>query len=319
MPSFDAIVVDRFGGPEVLKPAAVEAWPPGPGKVAIEVELAGITFVETQLRAGRPPNPALMPQLPWIPGNGVAGTVTAVGEGAPEELLGKWVVSTTGGAGGYAAEVEVDAEAPIPVPDGLPLESAAALLADGRTATMLAEAAAIEAGERVLVEAAAGGVGSLLVQLAGAAGATVVAAAGSERKLEVARELGAAEAIDYSRPGWGEGVEPVDVVFDGVGGEIGAAAFALLRPGGRYLPFGAAGGSFGSVEPERAEAREVTVTSPGRPSPAELRAFSERAFAAAGAGTLRPLIGQRFRLAEAAKAHRAIEARETVGKTLLVP
>ena len=96
MPSFAAIVVDRFGGPEVLASADVEAWPPGPGKVAIEVELASVTFVETQLRAGRPPNPAMMPQLPWIPGNGVAGTVSALGEGVPEELLGTWVVSTTG-------------------------------------------------------------------------------------------------------------------------------------------------------------------------------------------------------------------------------
>ncbi|HYC82778.1 MAG TPA: NADPH:quinone reductase, partial [Solirubrobacterales bacterium] len=147
MPSFAAIVVDRFGGPEVLTPADVEAWPPGPGKVAIEVELASVTFVETQLRAGRPPNPAMMPRLPWIPGNGVAGTVSALGEGVAEELLGRWVVSTTGGAGGYAAQAEADAAAPIPVPDGLPLESAAALLADGRTATMLADAAASQAGE----------------------------------------------------------------------------------------------------------------------------------------------------------------------------
>src|SRR6185312_13590796 len=101
----------------------------------------------------------MMPQLPWIPGNGVAGTVSALGEGAPEELLGAWVASTTGGAGGYASRAEAEASAPIRVPDGLPLESAAALLADGRTATMLADAAAIQRGERVLVEAASGGVG----------------------------------------------------------------------------------------------------------------------------------------------------------------
>lgn len=233
--------------------------------------------------------------------------------------MGAWVVSTTGGAGGYASRVEADAGAVIAVPEGLPLESAAALLADGRTATMLAEAAALEPGERALVEAAAGGVGSLLVQLATAAGAEVVAAAGGERKLEVARELGAAAAVDYSRPGWADRVDPVDVVFDGVGGELGAAARSRLRPGGRYLPFGAAGGAFGRLDPDDAASAEITLVTPAAPTPAQQRELVDRAFSLALAGTLRPLIGQRFALRKAGNAHRAIESRETIGKTLLVP
>jgi NADPH2:quinone reductase len=203
-----AIVVRRFGGPEVLEPTELELPSPGPGRVAIEVELAGVTFVETQLRAGRAPRPEMMPRLPWVPGNGVAGTVTELGDGVDPALLGTRVASTTGGSGGYAGRVEVDAEAPVPVPGELTLDAATALLADGRTAIRLAAAAAIRDGERVLVEAAAGGVGSLLVQLARGAGATVVAAASEARKLAVAAELGAAETVDYSRPDWPKGIEP---------------------------------------------------------------------------------------------------------------
>jgi NADPH:quinone reductase len=315
-----AIVVRRFGGPEVLESTGFELPPPGPGKVAIEVELAGVTFVETQLRAGRAPRPEMMPRLPWVPGNGVAGTIAELGDGVPAELLGTRVVSTTGGSGGYAGRVEVDAEAPIPVPEELTLDAATALLADGRTAIRLAAAAAIRDGERVLVEAAAGGVGSLLVQLARGAGATVVAAASEPRKLVVAAELGAVETVDYSAPDWSNGIEPVDVVFDGVGGpKLGGEAFSLLRPGGRYLPFGAAGGAFGPVDADLASERGVVVSTAPPPSPEEMRRLVERAFAEATSGRLRPLIGQRLPLAEAAEAHRAIEARETIGKTLLVP
>jgi NADPH:quinone reductase len=315
----DAIVVRRFGGPEVLEPTLLELGEPGPGRVTIAVELASVTFVETQLRAGRAPRPEMAPQLPWVPGNGVAGTVAALGEGVEAALPGARVVSTTGGSGGYATRVEVGAADPIAVPEGLPLDAAAALLADGRTATRLAASAAIAAGERVVVEAAAGGVGSLLVQLARAAGAEVVAAASEARKLAVVVDLGATETVDYSAPGWASSIEPVDVVLDGVGGEIGAEAFTLLRPGGRYVPFGAAGGAFGPVDREAAAARGVTVANAPLPSPEEQRALVESAFAAALAGHLRPLIGQRLPLAAAAEAHRAIEARETIGKTLLVP
>jgi len=314
-----AILVRRFGGPEVLEPAEIEVPSPGPGEVAIEVEAAGVTFVETQRRGGRPPRPEMVPRLPWVPGNGVAGTVAEVGEGVEAELLGTRVVSATGGAGGYAAWAVVPADAPIAIPAELSVEAAVALLADGRTATRLIDGAEIEPGERVLVEAAGGGVGSLLVQLARHAGATVVAAAGGERKLAVATSLGANEVLDYSRPGWPEGVEPVDVVLDGVGGVTATTAFSLLRPGGRYLPFGAAGGSFAPVDQDAARARDIAIVASGPPSPAENRALVERALGAAAGGRLRPVIGQSLRLAEAAEAHRAIEARETIGKTVLLP
>jgi NADPH2:quinone reductase len=221
-----AVWLRKTGGPEVL--AAGDAPDPvaGPGQVLIEVELANVTFVETQLRAGTAP---FSLELPAIPGNGVGGVVAAVGPGVDAHLVGRRVVSSMGGSGGYAELAVVDADEPIEVPAGLGLDAAVALLADGRTAVSLVRAAQPRTGERVLVEAAAGGVGSLLVQLARSEGAEVVAAAGGERKLKLARELGARVAVDYREPDWGERVREecggVDVVFDGVGGDVARVAF----------------------------------------------------------------------------------------------
>jgi NADPH:quinone reductase len=186
---------------------------------------------------------------------------------------------------------------------------------------MLMHAAGVQAGETVLVEAAAGGVGSLLVQLARNAGARVVGAAGGQRKLGLARELGAS-VVDYTEPRWTERlrseVGSVDVVFDGVGGSIGRAAFDLLREGGRFCVFGMASGSFADVSDEQAEARQVHLIRSARPTPQELRELARAALAEAAAGRLHPLIGQTFPLERAADAHAAIERRATVGKTLLL-
>jgi NADPH:quinone reductase len=197
-----------------------------------------------------------------------------------------------------------------------------ALLADGRTALALAARADLQAGDTVLIEAAGGGVGTLLVQIARNAGARVVALAGHPRKLALARDLGADLTVDYSRDGWERQVRDatgqVDVVFDGVGGDIGLAAFGLLGAGGRFCPFGMASGSFTPVTPEQAKAWRVSVRAgAGGASPEELAALARTALAEAAAGRLRPVIGQEFELAEAAAAHAAIEARETIGKTLL--
>jgi len=313
-----AVMLTRFGPPEVL--IATDAPDPaaGEGEVLIDVVFANITFVETHFRAsGSGPFKA---EPPFIPGNGVGGTVAAVGAGVDAGWIGRRVVSSTGGSGAYAARVAVPAAGLFDVPDGLALDDAVALLADGRTATMLIDTAGVRGGERVLVEAAAGGVGSLLVQLAAAAGERVVAGAGGERKLALARELGAAVAVDYRAPGWTERVREavggVDVVFDGVGGETARAAFGLLERGGKMLSFGLASGEWAGVPEEDAAARGVALVRPG-PSPEQLRAFTEQALAAGAAGRLRPVIGQRFPLDRAADAHAAIEARATVGKTLL--
>ncbi|MFJ8581538.1 zinc-binding dehydrogenase [Micromonospora sp. NPDC093277] len=313
-----AVWLREFGGPEVLVPGSAPDPVPGPGQVVIDVAHANLTFVETMFRstgfgpfAGSPP---------LIPGNGVGGVITEAGPGADPALVGKRVVSSTGGSGGYAERVAVDQDAPYEVPSGLPLDQAVALLADGRTAVMLVHAARLRRGERVLVEAAAGGVGGLLTQLAEAAGARVVAAAGGARKVALLRDRGLDTVVDYRQPDWPDRVRAaaggVDVVFDGVGGQLARDAFDLLAPGGRMLSFGLASGAWADLPAELATAREVALLRPSA-APAELRAFTEQALAEAAAGRLRPLIGQRFPLERAADAHAAIESRATVGKTLL--
>ncbi|MFF5203875.1 zinc-binding dehydrogenase [Micromonospora parva] len=313
-----AIWLREFGGPEVLVPGPAPDPVPGPGQVLIDVAHVNITFVETQLRSGRPGPFRLTP--PLIPGNGVGGVITTVGSDVDPALTGRRVVSATGGSGGYAERAVVDASAPFEVPAGLALDDAVALLADGRTATLLVEAAGVRPGDRVLVEAAAGGVGSLLVQLAARAGAQVIGVAGGARKVDLLPGLGADLTADYRLPGWADQIRDavggVDVVFDGVGGPIARTAFELLDPGGRMVSFGLASGGWSPVSAEDAAARHITLVRPDVP-PARMRAYTDQVLAGAAAGQLRPLIGQRFPLERAADAHAAIEARATVGKTLL--
>lgn len=316
-----AVLLRRFGEPGELALAAVADPVAGPDQVVISVEYASITFVETQIRSGRPPVPAMAPALPVIPGNGVGGVVSAVGEGVDPTLLGRRVVAATGGSGGYAEQVAVPAAGLIDVPAAVPMADAVALLADGRTALGLMAAAVVRPGETVLVEAAAGGVGSLLTQLAVRAGAAVVAAAGGASKLAVAAGLGAAVTVDYRAPDWPQAVRAaagaVDVVFDGVGGAIGKGAFGLLRDGGRCFSYGMASGQFAPIAAEEAEARDISLHRGVPVSPERMRELSQAALTAAAAGELRPLIGQLFPLADAAAAHTAIESRQTTGKTLL--
>ena len=316
-----AVIMREFGPPEVLEPAEVAGVRTGPGEVAIDVEFANVTFVETQVRAGRPPHPAMLPALPAILGNGVGGTVAEVGADVDSGLTGRRVVASLTGTGGYAERARVPAGQLIEVPQGLALRDAVAVLADGRTALALVSRAQLREGDTVLVEAAAGGVGTLLVQLARDAGARVVALAGEERKLTVARDLGADVTVDYSGGDWArrvrDAVDHVDVVFDGVGGDIGLAAFDLLGPDGRFCPFGMASGSFAPVTPELAQVRQITVLSGTAFSPEALRALTQAALTEAAAGRIRPVIGQEPDLTQAAAAHAAIEARATIGKTLL--
>jgi len=310
-----AVWLREFGGPAMLVAGDAPDPAPGPGQVLIEVAFANVTFVETQFRATG--NGPFAGSLPMVPGNGVGGVISRTGEGVNPALAGKRVVTSTGGSGGYAQRVVVDAAQVFPVPQALSLDAAVALLADGRTATGLVRATEVAAGERVLVEAAAGGVGSLLVQLAKAAGAEVVAAAGGAEKAARAQDLGADRAVDYTNPQWTDEVGPVDVVFDGVGGAVGTAAYRLVRPGGRMAIYGLSSGSWAEVSEEDAAARGIRlVRSIG--DPAAMREYTEAALEAAAAGQLTPVIGQRFPLERAADAHAAIESRGTIGKTLLV-
>lgn len=320
-----AVIARRPGPPDVLEYVELPDPTPGPGQVVVEVRAAAVVFIDTQMRAGRSPRPLTDDDFPLRPGNGVAGRVAQIGDGVATEWLGAQVVTTTGGRCGYATLALAAAADLHPVPEPLGLLDAVALLADGRTAVGLDEAAGIRPAENVAITAAAGGVGGLLVQLAVRAGARPVALAGSDRKLDHAASLGAWLGVRYDRPGVAERIKEVapdglDVVFDGVGGAMSPVLAGLLRPGGRYLPHGIASGSWGEVDPDDLAARGVRTIplSAIAAGPGQAAALVDRAFALAAAGELRPTIGQTFPLHRAADAHAAIEARSTIGKTLLL-
>ncbi|MFE7558355.1 zinc-binding dehydrogenase [Kitasatospora sp. NPDC057500] len=320
-----AVQVHRFGGPEELVVGEVPDPTAGAGQAVVKVAVAGMTFVETQIRRGTDPwhEP---PTLPYVPGGLVAGRVDAVGPGVDPAWLGRRVIASTGETGGFAERASASAAALFPVPEGLGLPEAVALHSDGSTAQGLAEHVRIRPGEWVLVEAAAGGVGSLLVQLARAAGARVIGAAGSARKLDAVRELGADAAVDYREPGWTEQVRALtggagaDVVFDGVGGDIGRAAFGATARGGRFSVHGAASGTATAIDPADAQRAGVEVLGIDQlfGFGPHLTRWAREIMAEAAAGRVRPLIGQTFPLDRAADAHTAIETRTALGKTLLL-
>jgi NADPH2:quinone reductase len=308
----------------VLVPTESPAPVAGEGQAVIAVVAADVLFLDTQIRSGR--WRAQFPVAPpYVPGGAVAGAVLAVGAGVSADYwVGTVVVTRT--VAGYAEQALATADTMTAVPDGLDVLTAAALAHDGPTALTLFEGAAVQSGEWVLVTGAAGGLGSLLVRLAHAAGARVIGAAGGGRKSDLIRELGADLAVDYTQPGWPDKVKVatggagVDVVFDGVGGTIGAAAFAVTAAGARFSAHGAPAGGFAAIDPAIAERGDVRVRGIEQVqfTPAESHSLTERALAEAAAGRLVPVVGQTFPLAKAADAHAAIEARQVVGKTLLL-
>jgi NADPH2:quinone reductase len=261
-----------------------------------------------------------------VPGGAVAGPVVAVGEGVSDDWIGRVVVSRTVDGGGYAERALVAADMMTPVPDGLGVREAVALVHDGPTALVLIDNAELKPDEWVLVTGAAGGLGMLLVRLAHQAGARVIGAAGSASKLTRIRDIGAELTVDYTDPGWTDVVREatgdagVDVVFDGVGGGIGVDAFTVTADGGRFSAHGAPAGGFAAIDPADAVRRHVRLRGIEQVqfTPAQARPLTERALAEAVTGRLIPVIGQTYPLARAAEAHAAIEARDVVGKTLLL-
>ena len=318
-----AIEAVAFGGPEVLEVRQLPAPVAGAGEVVIDVAIAPVLFLDTQIRAGlwRDWFPA---RPPYVPGRGVAGRVGSVGTGAAPAWAGRRVVADAP-AGGYLEQAVVPAGRLIPVPDGVDLAGAAALLHDGRTAFALVRATVPQAGEWVLVVGAAGGLGILLVQLAHQAGARVIGAARGEKKLALITENGADAAVDYSQPGWaGQAVQITggagpSLVLDGVGGDIGRAAFDVTAHGGRFSAHGTPSGGFAPISPGDASERGISVLGIDRVQlePAEVTRLTSLALAEAASGRIKPVIGQTFSLERAADAHRAIESRVVLGKTLL--
>ena len=245
-----AIRQHAFGGPEVLRLENVPDPHPAEGQVRIRVESAGVQLIDAVMRRGQAGGPYQMPELPTTPGREVAGVVDEDGRGVEEWLLGRRVVADLGmDGGGYAELALARADSLHVLPEGLDADQAVAMVGTGRTAMAILEVAAPTADDVAIVTAAAGGIGTLLIQALRAAGATVVGAAGGEQKVSLVRELGASAAVDYSQPGWPEvvhaalGGRPAMLALDGVGGDIGRAALELLRPGGHLVMYGVASGA----------------------------------------------------------------------------
>jgi NADPH:quinone reductase len=309
-----AIRLHEFGPAGNLRYEEVDDPSPGAGQARIAVAAAGVHLIDTAIRSGLQMGPLPLPELPAIPGREVAGTVDAVGPGVPEDWLGRRVVAHLGAASAGYAELAVrEVEHLHALPDGVAEDVAVAMIGTGRTAMAILDTARIEAGDVVLVTAAAGGLGALLSQAARAAGATVVGAAGPAKLDRVTADV----VVDYTRPGWTERVDrEVSVVLDGVGGEAGRAAFELLARGGRHVLYGWSSGELTRISSGDIVARGLTVSS-ALVRPGSIRELEERSLAAAVAGHLTPLL-TRFPLADAATAHAALEARETVGKVILI-
>lgn len=305
-----------FGPASVLQLEELPDPEPGPGRLRIAVEAAGVHLLDTSIRSGMSFPGAPRPELPMVPGREVAGRVDRVGEGVGEEWLGRHVVTHLGpgASGGYAELVVADAGRVHDVPEGLDSPTAVAAIGTGRTAAGVLDHAGIGSDDVVVVTSAAGGMGTLLLQGARNAGARTVGLA-SGPKLDVARRHGADTVIDYRDPGWAAALaraEPrLTVLLDGVGGEVPRTLHAMLEPGGRMVRFS------GDTEGYDAADRPIVdVLGPALLS--RLAEFEKQALAAAADGSRVPFVGSAFPLAEAAQAHRALETRAALGKVVLL-
>jgi NADPH2:quinone reductase len=317
------IQVQRFGGPDVLEMGAGPEPVARAGEALVAVEVADVLTLDAALRAGDATDFFDL-RPPYVPGGGIAGRVLATGLGQDAGWIGRRVVARLGQQGAYAERAVAPVETLVEIPGGLSSVDAAALVHDGLTARGLLEAAAVRPGERVLVTAAAGGMGVLLVQDLVRLGATVVGAIRGAAKRSVVRDLGAA-AVDYGEDAWGAAaVEAAagrfDVVLDGVGGSVGRAAFAVAADGGRFSAHGAPSGSFAPVDPGEATARGIALRGIRDVwfAPGDARRLTAGALADAAAGRLRPAVTRPLPLRRASDAHRAVDERRTAGKTVLL-
>ncbi|MBA9004278.1 zinc-binding dehydrogenase [Thermomonospora cellulosilytica] len=325
-----AIRLHDFGPAENLRHVEVDDPVPGPGQVRIAVRAAGVHLLDVAIQKGDAEGlPFPPPQPPFIPGREVAGVVDRLGDGVDRRWLGRRVVTHLGLAhGGYAELAVREVEALHEIPEELNFAQAVAMIGTGRTAIGILDAAQPKPEDVVLVTAAAGGIGGLLVQHCRHLGATVIGLAGGERKTERVRRLGAHVAVDYTRPGWPDEVREelngreITLAFDGVGGEPGRAALELLGMAGRFVMFGWSAGAPTKITTDDLYARVLTVTVALGPRllarPGGLRSLETAALAAAAGGRMVPDV-QTFALAEAAAAHTALDGRATVGKVVLVP
>jgi NADPH:quinone reductase len=323
-----AVRFHKTGGPEVLVYEDVPDPMPKDGEVLIRVEAAGINFADVMRRRGdNYPEPS---PPPFVLGVEVAGTVAAVGNGVTSLAVGTPVLATPG-AGGYAQYICVPAAIVVPLPPGVGAVQAAAVVAHGLTAALaLRNAARLAPGESVLIEAAAGGVGSFAVQLAKQYGAgKVIAAASTPEKRAIAERLGADASVDYTAPGWAKKVREltngrgVDVVLETAGGETVAHALEAMAPFGRMIFLGQSSGKTALIDPWQLTVPNHTVTSfyvgAYLAFPDLIQSTLGEILGFIMTGKLSLQVGTVLPLSQAAEAHRLLEGRKTTGKVVLQP
>jgi len=320
-----AIVIDQFGGPEVLRLRMLETPSPKAGELLIRHHAIGINYIDVYHRTGLYPN-----SLPLVPGSEGAGEVLAVGEGVTAFRVGDRV-TYAGAVGSYSEQRIISAAQAIPLPTSISYETAAAVMLKGLTAYYLLFLTwPVKAGETLLFHAAAGGMGHIACQWATSLGARVIGTVGNTDKVAFALQHGCDAVINYSQEDFASRVKEltkgsgVDVVYDGVGAATFEKSLDCLRPRGLMVSYGNATGPV-SVPDLGILARKGSLFLT-RPTGAQYfpdrnatLAAAEALFAALESGVIKPHIGQKFPLSEAAAAHRALEARNTQGATILIP
>jgi NADPH2:quinone reductase len=319
-----AIQAHQTGGPEVLREEEVPTPQPGPGEARVRIAAAGVNFIDTYHRTGAYPL-----DIPFALGVEAAGVVDAVG--GDVELRAGDRVAYALERGSYAEHAVVPADRLVPVPGGIELEQAAAVMLQGMTAHYLSHSTwPLASGDTALVLAAAGGVGHLLVQLAKRRGARVLATTSTEEKADLARRAGADEVILYTRTAIDQEVRRltggagVDVAYDSVGKTTFDQSLASLRPRGMLVLYGQSSGPVGPLDPQVLNQQgSLFLTRPSLVHYAadrgELLQRAEDLFGWMAAGELEVRVDRTWPLAEAAEAHQYLEAGETKGKLLLVP
>lgn len=322
-----AIHCVSYGEPKDLTLVELAEPVPGAGEVVVAVEAAGLGFVDgLHVRGGY----QVKKPLPFIPGGEIAGTVIALGIGAPSTLLGHRVVAFSAG-GGLAERVVLPAAACVALPDGFSSRAAAASLVNYCTGLFgFVECGALQPGETVLILGAGGGVGMAAIDIAKSLGATVVAAASSESKLAACRACGADLTVDYSQPDWRKTLERQlgdrrpTVIYDPVGGAWSETAFRCLAPGGRHLVVGFASGEIPRIPlnlPLLKRSSIVGVDWGGhiRANPQANGPIVERLVALVQAGKLHPEPTTTYPLAESPGVLQRLLERQSVGKPVIIP
>ena len=320
-----AIRIHETGDPEVMHLEEVEIPTPTQDQVLIKVAAAGVNYADLAQRRGAY---LTRTRTPMTMGFEVAGTIAAHGPGASAPPVGTRVIAFV--EGGYAEYAIASAATIIPIPDTLDFTHAAAFAVQGLTAYQtLRESGRLQPGESVLVQAAAGGVGTLAVQLARLMGAgKVIGTASNEQKLELVRSLGADAAINYTQDGWVEQVKKatggrgVDIVLEVVGGSVTDQCLQALAPFGRLVVIGAASGERAQFSAVQLMYKNLSVVGYWLTSwlsrPDRIAAATIELMQYLASGNLQIIVGQTFPLADAAEAHRAITERRTTGKVVLL-